>query len=75
MDERSLTPMRREGKGWGARCTADPWPNRLADGRYSFDGEEHQVALSEPEKQNAITGPHKHQPPLAREAWLRHAIG
>jgi aldose 1-epimerase len=33
-----------------------PWPNRLADGRYSFDGEERQVALTEPEKHNAIHG-------------------
>jgi aldose 1-epimerase len=33
-----------------------PWPNRLADGRYNFDGEEHQVALTEPEKHNAIHG-------------------
>jgi aldose 1-epimerase len=33
-----------------------PWPNRLADGRYSFDGESHQVALTEPEKHNAIHG-------------------
>jgi len=33
-----------------------PWPNRLADGRYPFDGVEHQVALTEPEKQNAIHG-------------------
>lgn len=33
-----------------------PWPNRLADGRYTFDGGEHQVALSEPEKHNAIHG-------------------
>jgi aldose 1-epimerase len=33
-----------------------PWPNRLADGRYSFDGEEHQLALSEPERGNAIHG-------------------
>jgi len=33
-----------------------PWPNRLADGRYSFDGAEHQVALTEPEKHNAIHG-------------------
>jgi aldose 1-epimerase len=33
-----------------------PWPNRLADGRHSFDGEEHQVALTEPEKRNAIHG-------------------
>jgi len=33
-----------------------PWPNRLADGRYSFDGSNHQVALTEPEKHNAIHG-------------------
>ncbi|MEZ5310095.1 MAG: aldose 1-epimerase family protein [Microthrixaceae bacterium] len=33
-----------------------PWPNRLADGRYNFDGQEHQVALTEPEKRNAIHG-------------------
>lgn len=33
-----------------------PWPNRLADGKYTFDGKEHQLALSEPEKQNAIHG-------------------
>jgi aldose 1-epimerase len=33
-----------------------PWPNRLADGRYRFDGDEYQVALTEPEKHNAIHG-------------------
>lgn len=33
-----------------------PWPNRLGDGRYSFDGTEYQVALTEPEKRNAIHG-------------------
>jgi aldose 1-epimerase len=33
-----------------------PWPNRLADGRYSFDGVEYQVALTEPTKRNAIHG-------------------
>ncbi len=33
-----------------------PWPNRLADGRYSFDGDDHQVPLTEPEKHNAIHG-------------------
>ncbi len=33
-----------------------PWPNRLGDGRYRFDGEEHQLALTEPEKHNAIHG-------------------
>lgn len=33
-----------------------PWPNRLADGRYRFEGAEHQVALTEPTKHNAIHG-------------------
>lgn len=33
-----------------------PWPNRLRDGRYDFDGESFQVGLSEPDKQNAIHG-------------------
>jgi len=33
-----------------------PWPNRLADGRYSFDGVAHQVALTEPRRHNAIHG-------------------
>ena len=33
-----------------------PWPNRLADGRYTFDGTEYQVALTEPDKHNAIHG-------------------
>ena len=33
-----------------------PWPNRLEDGRYSFDGATYQVPLTEPEKRNAIHG-------------------
>ena len=33
-----------------------PWPNRLADGRYRFDGVDYQVALTEPEKAVAIHG-------------------
>ena len=33
-----------------------PWPNRLRDGRYSFDGRDHQVPLDEPELGNAIHG-------------------
>ncbi|HVB53512.1 MAG TPA: aldose 1-epimerase family protein [Candidatus Acidoferrales bacterium] len=33
-----------------------PWPNRLADGRYRFDGVDYQVALTEPQKRNAIHG-------------------
>lgn len=33
-----------------------PWPNRLRGGRYSFDGEDLQVALTEPTTGNAIHG-------------------
>ncbi|MGQ4549491.1 aldose 1-epimerase family protein [Dermabacteraceae bacterium P13077] len=33
-----------------------PWPNRIADGRYTCDGETYQVALSEPERGNALHG-------------------
>ena len=33
-----------------------PWPNRLAGGRYSFDGAERQLDLSEPSRGNAIHG-------------------
>ncbi|WP_194922691.1 aldose 1-epimerase family protein [Catenulispora pinisilvae] len=33
-----------------------PWPNRVARGRYRFDGRDHQLDLSEPELDNAIHG-------------------
>jgi aldose 1-epimerase len=33
-----------------------PWPNRLQDGRYTFDGHDYQTALTEPAKHNAIHG-------------------
>jgi aldose 1-epimerase len=33
-----------------------PWPNRLDRGRYSFDGEQFQLPLTEPEQDNAIHG-------------------
>ena len=33
-----------------------PWPNRLADGRYDYDGVRAQAALDEPERRNAIHG-------------------
>jgi aldose 1-epimerase len=44
-----------------------PWPNRLAGGRYSFDGVEHQLALSEPERGNAIHGLMRWRPWAALE--------
>jgi aldose 1-epimerase len=39
-----------------------PWPNRLADGRYTFDGTEYQVELTEPARHNAIHGFLRWQP-------------
>lgn len=33
-----------------------PWPNRLRDGRYSFDGQQYQLALTEPATGTAIHG-------------------
>jgi aldose 1-epimerase len=33
-----------------------PWPNRLADGRYEFEGIAANAALDEPERHNAIHG-------------------
>jgi aldose 1-epimerase len=33
-----------------------PWPNRLEDGAYEFDGSRHELPLNEPERGNAIHG-------------------
>jgi aldose 1-epimerase len=33
-----------------------PWPNRLGDGRYEFDGQGYQLPLTEPETGSAIHG-------------------
>jgi len=33
-----------------------PWPNRIADGAYEFGGEQLQLALTEPQRHNAIHG-------------------
>jgi aldose 1-epimerase len=33
-----------------------PWPNRLEDGSYEFDGRRHELPLTEPERGNAIHG-------------------
>jgi aldose 1-epimerase len=50
--------------GYGEREMCDvcrgalllPWPNRIEDGAYEFDGRRHQLALTEPSRQNAIHG-------------------
>ncbi|MEU1312746.1 aldose 1-epimerase family protein [Streptomyces cinnamoneus] len=33
-----------------------PWPNRIRDGRYRWDGQDHQLPLTEPASGNAIHG-------------------
>ena len=33
-----------------------PWPNRIRDGKYAFDGAQYQLALTEPAARNAIHG-------------------
>jgi aldose 1-epimerase len=33
-----------------------PWPNRIQDGSYEFEGSRHQLPLNEPERRNAIHG-------------------
>jgi aldose 1-epimerase len=40
----------------GSGQLLSPWPNRVDGGRYSFEGAEHQLALSEPATGNAIHG-------------------
>src|SRR5699024_10662751 len=42
-----------------------PWPNRLRDGQYSFDGVDYQVPLTEPARQTALHG---------LVSWLRWGV-
>ncbi len=35
---------------------AAPWPNRIADGKYSFDGAAHELPINEPERATALHG-------------------
>jgi aldose 1-epimerase len=58
-----------DGYGVEERCPSGrgqiliPWPNRIQDGSYEFDGQHHQLPLTEPTLGNAIHG-------LSRwEAW------
>lgn len=37
-------------------ATLAPWPNRIVDGRYTFGGTEHRLALTEPERGQALHG-------------------
>lgn len=35
---------------------AAPWPNRIADGKYTFRGVQHQVEINEPDRNTALHG-------------------
>lgn len=37
-------------------ATLAPWPNRVVDGRYAFDGQEQQLPLTEPARGHALHG-------------------
>src|SRR4029450_5469632 len=39
-----------------------PWPNRIRDGRYTFNGVTQQLALTEPARPNASHGPARYAP-------------
>ncbi len=51
-----------------------PWPNRLRDGRYEFDGETHEVPLSEPARMNAIHGFLRWESWRVTEQTAAHAV-
>jgi len=44
-----------------------PWPNRISDGRYAFDGQDQQLPLSEVANRNAIHGLVRWAPWTVRE--------
>jgi aldose 1-epimerase len=44
-----------------------PWPNRIEDGSYEFEGRRHQLELTEPENGNAIHGLVRWEPWTADE--------
>ena len=53
----------------GAGIVLAPWPNRIRDGRWNRNGVEHQLAITEPARQNAIHGllRYTEYTPIARE--------
>ena len=40
----------------GSGIVLVPWPNRFRDGKWSHDGREYQLAITEPARANAIHG-------------------
>lgn len=41
---------------WSRGQQLVPWPNRVRDGRWSYDGQSQQLSLNEPDRHNAIHG-------------------
>jgi aldose 1-epimerase len=75
-----------DGYGVDEECTSGrgqvliPWPNRIEDGTYEFDGERHQLPLNEPEHRNAIHGLVRGEPWTVAEqepsrVLMTHALG
>lgn len=51
-----------------------PWPNRIADGRYTFRGADYQLPLTEPARGNAIHGLLRWRPWSPRELADDHVL-
>lgn len=51
-----------------------PWPNRLQDGQYEFNGVAYQTALTEPAKHNAIHGLTRWRNWIAQEHDSEHVL-
>jgi aldose 1-epimerase len=51
-----------------------PWPNRIEDGTYEFDGRLHELPLTEPERRNAIHGLVRSEPWALREREAHRVV-
>ncbi len=52
LDGYALDEMSRAGRGQ----VLLPWPNRIEDGSYEYEGQRHQLPIDDPEEQDAIHG-------------------
>jgi aldose 1-epimerase len=70
VDGYSIDEMSSSGRGQ----VLIPWPNRLQDGNYEFDGRRYQLPLNEPERSNAIHGLVRWAPWTAAEQQPHRAV-
>ncbi len=57
VDDRAIIVPFGDDLPWGAHgAVLAPWPNRIADGRYVWDSESHQLPITEPRRNAAIHG-------------------